>query len=78
MKKHGMDVELNTRNLTVGGNFRAVVVATTQKFYLFSFRISISYTPSLFIILPWRGILKYSVMFAVHSLYYLYFPDLGV
>jgi len=52
MKKHAMDVELNTRNLTVGGNFRAVVVATTQRFYLLSFRISISYTPSLFIILP--------------------------
>ena len=47
MKKHGMIVELNTRNLMVGGNFRAVLMATTQRFCLLSFRISISYTLSL-------------------------------
>jgi len=75
MKKHGMDVELNTENLMVGGNFRSVVVATTQRFSLLSFRISISYTLSLFNKLPCRGILKLALMFALHGLYYLYFPN---
>jgi len=35
-----MDVELNTRNLMVGGNFRAVVVAITQRFCLISLELA--------------------------------------